>query len=91
MNSLPQTSRKRKILTCKPAADPTDSDENYVPRVEAKFMVWHEGGDMPKRFYDEPKRPCFHAQELSRLHPGKRFHVLRTWRAFETGEETGGE
>lgn len=83
MPELTSEARKRKVLTLPRYGERNPDTPTFVPRVEARFMVWREGGDMPKRLYDEPDLPCRHAASLARQFPGERFHVLRSWRVCE--------
>lgn len=80
---LPPEARKRKVLTLPRSKDRNLATPTFVPRDQSKFMVWREGGDMPRKLYDEPNLPHHHASLLAKQHPGERFHVMRTWRLCE--------
>lgn len=91
--NLEATKPKRKILSLKlengmkgMKDDPYKT--KFVRREEASLMVWCVGGDMPKRVYrpEELHIALRHAKDLTRLH-GRRFDVMRTWRAFEPADD----
>lgn len=79
---------KRKILRLK--HDPQTAEEkkadapHFVIQAHSFYMVWKEGGDMPQRLYraDERHTAVCHAKALA-AKTGERFHVMRSWRAFE--------
>jgi hypothetical protein len=78
---------KRKVLSLRlePAKTPEEeAAPKFVENREAVYMVWCDGGDMPKRVYraDERDKAVSHAKLLASAE-GKRFHVLRSFRAFE--------
>lgn len=91
MTEISNPKPKRKTLTLK--LEPVksykdDFPEKFVDRAQGAVMVWREGGDMPKRFYkpDEIVLAIRHARDLAKQ-TGERFHVLRSWRAFEPEAE----
>ena len=86
MNEVADKPQKRKILRVKTARTGF-FHEPKVERPAASYMVWREGGDMPKKLYDNPELPCKHATRLARLYPHEKFHVLRSWRIFEGIEQ----
>ena len=71
-----------------PDEAPDHPGTRYLLRDESVFMVWREGGDMPKRVYrpDEAWRAIEHAKKLAR-ETGDRFYVLRSWRGFDPVQE----
>lgn len=83
MIELPPEAKKRKVLTLPRTKDRNPNTPTFVPRDQSKFMVWREGGDMPRKLYDEPSLPHRHATLLAKQHPGEKFHVMRTWRLCE--------
>lgn len=91
MTDVTASTRKRKILSLsreKSTDYSSDFPSHFVSRALGAVMVWREGGDMPKRFYkpEEIALACRHAKDLS-LKTGERFHVLRSWKAFEPEAE----
>lgn len=83
MTDLATEARERKVLTIPRSVERSKAAPTFIPRAEASFMVWREGGDMPKKLYKEPRLPCQHAASLAKRNPGERFHVLRSWRICE--------
>ncbi len=84
---IPEDRPKRKVLSLRlePTANPDkQSEPQFVINREAVYMVWCDEGDMPKRVYrsNERERAISHAKLLAG-ETGKRFHVLRTYRAFD--------
>lgn len=72
--------RKRKVLTLPIPRASKAPEPTFIPREDASYMVWREGGDMPKKLYSDPHLPYKHAMLLAKQYPGERFHVLRSWR-----------
>lgn len=90
MTDLQSPRPKRKVLSLKlekVSRYKDDFPERFVDREQGAVMVWREGGDMPKRMYkpDEIRLAIRHAQELA-MKTGERFHILRSWRAFDAVE-----
>jgi hypothetical protein len=78
---------KRKVLSLRlePATTPEEhAAPKFVENREAVYMVWCDGGEMPKRVYraDEREKAIGHAKLLA-AQTGKRFHALRSFRAFD--------
>lgn len=89
MDAITTQPRQRKILTIKVKGDRLSTiaaQGEKIPRAEACYMVWREGGAMPSRPYDEPTLACRHAAALARKFPGERFHVLRSWRLCQSSD-----
>ena len=93
---IPKHRPERKVLSVKFNArrDPDNRppDEHgepvqFIPRDECAFMVYREGGDMPKRLYapEEIEIAVYHARGIAQ-ETGARVHVLRTWRAYDAVE-----
>ena len=95
MSEIAPLREKRKVLSLgresrnsarKEVRDPqlAGKPPKFIKRENAWFMVWCEGGGEPKRLYppDEIHIAILHAQSLA-AQTGNRFHVLRSWRAFE--------
>ena len=82
---------KRKLLSLRKAPDtihPTKgSPKHFVRDSESIYMVFNPDGHMPKRVYQSSEQSIAlsHAKALASEH-GKRFYVLRAWRAFEPAE-----
>lgn len=81
---------RRPILSLKLERAEAPQAPLWVERRNAVYMVWGEGADMPKRLYgaDERELAIRHAHALARKH-GHKFHVMRSWRAFEAQSELG--
>jgi len=84
---IPEDRPRRKVLSLR--LEPTanlqkQSEPQFVINREAVYMVWCDDGDMPKRVYrsSERDKAVGHAKILAGLE-GKRFHVLRSFRAFD--------
>lgn len=79
MSELPKSAKKRKVLNLKL---PPEIRRDHIDRERARFMVWAEDGDAPKRIYDDPYLACAHARSLCKQ-TGRAFHVFRSWRVME--------
>lgn len=88
MSELVDNKPTRKVLSLKlaPQSQPNASQQpaQFLQDDLCVYMVWREGGDMPKRVYaaDERHRAISHAKTLS-SETGYRFYVLRSWRGFD--------
>lgn len=84
---LVQEQPKRKLLSLKKeTAAPSESPSlpRFVNAPQSVYMVWREGGDMPKRVYGASEKSIAqsHAKKLAEQ-TGERFYVMRSWRGFE--------
>lgn len=84
---------KRKVLSLKkePAPDQppkTTQPPRYLNDDFCVYMVWCDGGDMPKRVYQSSERNMAvgHAKALAET-TKQRFYVMRSWRGFDPKPE----
>ena len=84
MNEITEPKPKRKTLSLKLAKPEAPEQPCFVAHPNAVYMVWIEGGDMPTRVYRSGERSIAvsHAKKLTEQ-TGRRFHVLRSFRAFD--------
>ena len=88
MTELANVHPPRKVLSVAkdvPDDDAGHSPPRYVAKGKSQFMVWGgDPNDMPKRVYawHERNMAVNHAKALC-AKTGRRFYVMRAWRAFE--------
>lgn len=75
------------VLTPSPAKGPATQPRKLrvPPREQAVYLVWREGGDLPKKIYRDPKQANADASVLAST-TGERFHVLRSFRIYRPGK-----
>ena len=83
-DKLPNSDQRRKVLSLAKESSHEQGQPCFVGKGEAVYMVWRDGGDMPARVYrhGEKTLAMFHAKQLTES-VGQRFHVLRSYRAFD--------
>ena len=74
----------RKVLSLRKELQEAQTEPRFVLKEESVYMVWRDGGDMPARVYrpTEKNLAVKHAKMLTES-VGQRFHVLRSYRAFD--------
>jgi hypothetical protein len=87
-DAIPEGRPKRKVLSLKLETPASPVEQNHQPKfvhsTQSVYMVWRAGGDMPTRVYRPGERELAigHAKKLA-AETGHRFHVLRSFRAFD--------
>lgn len=83
MSEVDNKKPARKVLSLKLAGQ-TPNQPQFIQEPWSVYMVWCDGGDMPKRVYraDEKNRAMAHAKKLA-AETGKRFYVMRSYRGYE--------
>lgn len=81
---IDQPKPARKVLSLKKEGSEAQGQPCFIYKDHAVFMVWRDGGNLPTRIYgpDERKLAINHAKNLC-IETGARFHVLRSYRAFD--------
>lgn len=83
MDDVAAIPNKRKILSLK-LEKHQGQEARFVVPEKSVYMVWCEGGDMPRRVYrsSEKSKAANHAKKLAEQE-NRRFYVMRSWRGYE--------
>ena len=83
-DKLPNSAPLRKVLSARLKSSEQQGQPCFVGKTDAVYMVWCDGGGMPVRVYRDGEKhlALHHAKQLTES-VGQRFHVLRSYRAFD--------